>query len=327
MRLVSIAVALAGALAAGTATAQQTPAAPAQQAPAAQAPATQAPATQAPPAGQPADPVAARVDGFELRQSDVAAAFARLPPEVQQMPLPLIYPQILQQLVGYRLLTVQGRKAKLQDDAEVKARVARFEDTAIQQRYLEKLVDATMTDALLKKRFDEEMAKRPKEFEVRASHILVETEAAARAVLAELAKGADFAKLARERSIDGAAARGGDLGFFRHDGMIEQFSEAAFAMTEGQVSKEPVRSRHGFHIIKVTGKREAAPPTFDEARDELSQEVARELILAEVNKLKGAAKIELFNIDGTKLDPNAPPPGVPGTPAGPTRPGGITPLR
>lgn len=325
MRFVAIAVALAGALAAGTATAQQTPAAPAQQAPATQAPAGQ---TQAgPAAGQPADPVAARIDGFELHQSDVAAAFARLPPEVQQMPLPLIYPQILNQLVGYRLLTVQGRKAKLQDDAEVKARVARFEDTAIQQRYLEKLVDATMTDALLKKRFDEEMAKRPKEFEVRASHILVETEAAARAVLAELAKGTDFAKLARERSIDGAAARGGDLGFFRYEGMIEQFSEAAFAMTEGQVSKEPVRSRHGFHIIKMTGKREAAPPTFEDARDELSQEVARELILAEVNKLKGAAKIELFNIDGTKLDPNAPPPGVPGTPAGPTRPGGITPLR
>ncbi|MSO80943.1 MAG: peptidylprolyl isomerase [Alphaproteobacteria bacterium] len=325
MRFVAIAVALAGALAAGTATAQQAPAAPPPQAPATKAPAAQTPA--GPAAGQPADPVAARVDGFELRQSDVAAAFARLPPEVQEMPMPLIYPQILQQLAGYRLLTVQGRKAKLQDDAEVKARVARFEDTAIQQRYLEKLVDASVTDALLKKRFAAAMAKRPKEFEVRASHILVETEAAARAVLAELAKGADFAKLARERSIDGSAARGGDLGFFRHEQMAGEFSDAAFAMTDGQVTKETVRSRFGFHIIKMTGKREAAPPTFDEARDELSQQVARELILAEVNKLKGAAKIEMFNIDGTKLDPSQPPPGVPGTPAGPARHGGITPLR
>ncbi|MGE0256825.1 MAG: peptidylprolyl isomerase [Alphaproteobacteria bacterium] len=322
MRFVAIAVALAGALAAGAAVAQQTPAAPPQQTPAGQTPA------QPPAAAQPADPVAARVDGFEIHQSDVAGAFARLPPDVQQLPLPLIYPQILQQLVGYRLLTVEGRKAKLQDDPEVKARVARFEDTAIQQRYLEKLIDKSLTDAVLKKRFDEAMAGRPKEFEVRASHILVETEEAARAVLAELAKGADFAKVARERSIDGSAARGGDLGFFRHEQMTEPFSNAAFAMKEGDTTKEAVRSRFGFHVIKVTGRREAAPPTFEDARDELAQQVARELVMAEVDKLKGAARVEMFNIDGTKLDPAAPPPqSMPGTPAGPTRPGGITPLR
>ncbi|MCM3667383.1 peptidylprolyl isomerase [Mesobacillus maritimus] len=127
------------------------------------------------------------------------------------------------------------------------------------------LKDVKVTEDEVKKKYEE---YKP---EIRASHILVEDEDTAKEVKAKVDAGEDFAKLAEEYSTDpGSAANGGDLDFFGQGQMVPEFEEAAYALDVNEVS-EPVQSQHGWHIIKVTEKKEKE--SFEKMRDELEYEL------------------------------------------------------
>ena len=245
------------------------------------------------------DPVAARVDGHEIRQSDVARAFQRLPQQARQLPFALIYPQLVDQLIANRLMAQAGRSQQLGDTEAVRRQVAMFEDFVIQQHYLQRYLDQTLTNAVLRQRYDETVGEQVAEQEVHARHILLESEAVAREVLAELDGGRKFAELARDRSIGPSASRGGDLGYFRREQMAPSFSEAAFAMAAGETSKEPVQTQFGWHIIRVIDKRDVGPASFANSVDTLRQEMGREVLVAHLAELRAVAAIEVFNIDGS----------------------------
>ena len=111
----------------------------------------------------------------------------------------------------------------------------------------------------MKKVYEEASKQITGEVEVRARHILVETEDEAKAVAEELKKGADFAELAKKKSKDPGASDGGDLGFFTKDQMVPEFSAVAFALEPGKIS-DPVKSQFGWHVIKVEEKRNRKAP-------------------------------------------------------------------
>jgi peptidyl-prolyl cis-trans isomerase C len=136
---------------------------------------------------------------------------------------------------------------------------------------------------------------------VHARHILVPTEAEAKSVIAELEKGADFAALAKKYSKDPGAESGGDLGYFGHDDMVKEFADAAFALSPGQYTKTPVKTEFGWHVIKVEDRRAGKPPSFEEAREQLSREIAHGIIDGKLHDLRNAAKIEEFGLDGKPL--------------------------
>jgi peptidyl-prolyl cis-trans isomerase C len=253
-------------------------------------------ALAAPPA--PADdPVVARVNGAEVHRSEVAAAQRLLPEEYQQVPLEQIYPQLLNQVVTGRLLAEAGRKAKLADDPEVKKRTAQAQDRIIQDVYINRAVEAGMSDAKLHELYDKQPAKE----EVSARHILVGSEDEAKAIIAQLDKGADFATLAKEKSTDPAKDTGGDLGFFSRDGMVPEFADAAFKLGKGEYTKTPVHTSYGWHVIKLDDRRTAPKPSFEESKDELTGELARSIVMDKAKALRDAAKIETFALDGSPL--------------------------
>jgi peptidyl-prolyl cis-trans isomerase C len=253
-------------------------------------------ALAAPPA--PADdPVVARVNGAEVHRSEVAAAQRLLPEEYQQVPLEQIYPQLLNQVVTGRLLAEAGRKAKLADDPEVKKRTAQAQDRIIQDVYINRAVEAGMSDAKLHELYDKQPAKE----EVSARHILVGSEDEAKAIIAQLDKGADFATLAKEKSTDPAKDTGGDLGFFSRDGMVPEFADAAFKLGKGEYTKTPVHTSYGWHIIKLDDRRTTPKPSFEESKDELTGELARSIVMDKAKALRDAAKIETFALDGSPL--------------------------
>jgi peptidyl-prolyl cis-trans isomerase C len=247
------------------------------------------------------DPVVARVNGVELHRSDVIAAQRSLPAQMQQMPIEQIYTPLLDQLVTGMLITEAGRKDKLADDPEVKKRMARAEDRAIQEVYVNHVVEKAATDQALHKQYDEFLKEHPPKEEVSARHILLAKEEDAKAVIAELDKGADFATLAKERSTDPAKDSGGDLGYFSRGDMVPEFADAAFKLKKGEYTKEPVKTQFGWHVIKVEDRRTAPPPTFEESKEELTNEVARGVIGDKIKELRSSAKIETFAMDGTKL--------------------------
>jgi peptidyl-prolyl cis-trans isomerase C len=256
------------------------------------------PQLQPKPNGAPADPVVARVNGVELHRSDVEAAQRSLPEQVQQMPLEKIYPQLLDQMVTQQLIIQFGRKEKLQDDPEVKQRMAQLEDRVISDVWLKHEVDKAATDQRLHAEYDKYVKEHASE-QIKASHILVSTEAEAKAVIADLNKGGDFAAIAKKRSTDPGKDNGGDLGWFSREDMLPAFSDAAFALKKGEYTKTPVQTQFGWHVIKLEDRRTPAPPSFEDAKPELENGIMREVVGAKVKEMKAAANVQTFGLDGT----------------------------
>ena len=263
-----------------------------------------APPTASAPAPSPLPPpntVVARVDGTELHLSDVEAAQQSLPPQAQKLPLEQIYPMLLDRLVDGALITEAGRKERLEQDPELQVRLKRYEDRLIQEAYLNQAIKAAETEGQLKARYQSFAKDKAGQEEVHAQHILVKTEDEAKSVIAELDKGTDFGELAKKYSTDPSASSGGDLGYFGHDDMVAAFADAAIALPKGQSSKTPVKTEFGWHVIKVEDRRAGKPPSFEEAREQLSRDLAHEIIDAKLQDLRGAAKIETFGLDGKPL--------------------------
>jgi peptidyl-prolyl cis-trans isomerase C len=263
------------------------------------------PAATTPAPMPPGTMVVARVDGTELHLSDLEAAQQSLPPQAQKMPLAQIYPMLLDRLVDGMLITEAGRKAHLDQDPEVQLRLKRYEDRLIQEAYLNEAIKNAETEDQLKARYETFAKEKAGHEEVHARHILVKTEAEANSIIAELNKGADFAELAKKHSTDPGASSGGDLGYFGHDDMVKEFADAAFALPAGQYTKAPVKSQFGWHVIMVEDHRVSTPPSFDEARQEVSKLVAHDVVDAKLKELRSTAKVETYGLDGKPLPSSA----------------------
>jgi len=133
----------------------------------------------------------------------------------------------------------------------------------------------------------------------------------------ELAGGADFAELAKERSTGPSGPNGGDLGYFRESQMVPEFAEAAFAMEVGTSSETPVQTQFGWHVILVEDRR-SVEPSFEDSEPQLRQDVAREIVTSMVDDLREGAEIERFNLDGSPM-PEEPAAGQPATEAEPPK--------
>jgi peptidyl-prolyl cis-trans isomerase C len=266
----------------------------------------QAPAAQAPQPGvapMPSDPstVVARVGDAEILAGDVAAAYADLPAEYRQMPFAVLYPQLLNQLVNRQLMLKAGLAEKLDEDEAIRASVREFEDFAIQRAYLERYVARVVDEAAVRKEYDATIGAQKGTEQVKASHILLQTEDEAKAVIKALADGGDFAQLARDKSTGPSAPTGGDLGFFAREQMVAPFAKAAFDMKEGETSATPVKTQFGWHVIKVTGRRTQPPPSFEEASEEIRSRLTRDALAAHMTALRDATPVVMLNPDGSPM--------------------------
>ena len=285
----------------------------------AQQPGPKTPAQSAqPPADKPApakDPVVAVVNGQQIHLSDVEIAQQSLPQQYRNMPLAAVFPALLDRMVDSKLVEQDGRTNKVTDDPAFKKRLAFVEDQVVQDFWLQKQIAEKVTPEKMKQAYEEKVKNMPAEDEVHARHILVATEPEAKAIIADLKKGAAFDKLAKEKSTDKASgAEGGDLGWFKKTDMVKEFADAAFALKKGELSQTPVKTQFGYHVIKVEDRRKAPPPSFEELSGQIHQDLARETVTAMLNKLRADAKVEKFNIDGSAPAPAAKP-AKPETPA------------
>jgi peptidyl-prolyl cis-trans isomerase C len=252
------------------------------------------------------DPVIAKVNGQEIHRSDFLHELALLGPQAQQLPPQMLYPQLLQKMIATKLVSAQGYADKLQDTKEAKDQMKEAEDQIVAEAWVHKEIQPKITDAAIQKEYNELASKFKPQDEVRARHILVKTEDEANDIIKQLKDGADFAKLAEEKSTDtGSAKNGGDLGYFTHDTMVKPFADAAFAMKPGEVSDKPVKTEFGYHIIKVEDKRKSAPPPLAEVKDQIANKLGQKMTNDLVKGLEAKAKIEKFNIDGTPMKSTA----------------------
>jgi peptidyl-prolyl cis-trans isomerase C len=238
-----------------------------------------------------ANPVLAKVNGAEIRQSDVTLAEEELGPSLAQMDPATKKESVLAFLIDMKIVAKAAEAKKIEDRDDFKARLAFTRSRLLMDNLLAAEGKAATTNEAMKKVYDEAAKQIEGEQEVHARHILVESEDEAKAIEAELKKGADFAELAKKKSKDPGAADGGDLGFFTRDQMVPEFSTVAFALEPGKVS-DPVKSQFGWHVIKVEEKRNRKAPDFEQVKAQIETYVMRKAQAEYVAKLRESAKVE-----------------------------------
>jgi peptidyl-prolyl cis-trans isomerase C len=237
------------------------------------------------------DAVVARVNGVDIRQSDIAFAEEEIGANMPNVPPEQRRDYLINYLVDVVVLSQAAQKQQLGDRPDVKRRLAFDHNRLLMEALLQDAGKAALTDAAEHQIYDEAVKQVKEEEEVHARHILVPTEDEAKAVLAQLKGGADFATLAKEKSKDPGAADGGDLGYFTKDQMVPEFAAVAFKLNKGELS-DPVKTQFGWHIIKVEDKRVKPTPTFDQVKPQIENYVAHRAQAELVENLRKSATVE-----------------------------------
>ena len=254
------------------------------------------------------DPVVARANGVDIRESDLAFAEEEIGGNIPAMPPDQKRDYLINYLVDVVVLSQAAEQQKLADRPEVKHRLTFDRNRLLMEALLQDTGKAALSDAAEHQVYDEAIKQVKGEEEVHARHILVPTEDEAKAILAQLKGGADFATLAKEKSKDPGASEGGDLGYFTKDQMVPEFAEVAFKLDKGQIS-DPVKTQFGWHIIKVEDKRTKPTPTFEQVKPQLENYVAHRAQAQFVDNLRKSATIERLDkpvAPDPSLNPAAP---------------------
>ncbi len=202
------------------------------------------------------DPVIARVNGVEIKQSDLDYAASEVGARLGNYTPQDRRKVLLQYVIENELMAGAGQTDGLDKTDTFPGRVKYHERRALRDAFFDVKIHDAVNEADAKKIYDEKIGQVKPEKEIHARHILVATEDEAKEIAERLKKGEDFAALAKEKSKD-ANAEGGDLGLFARGQMLKPFEDAAFALEVGQIS-EPVQTQFGWHIIKVEEKRDQA---------------------------------------------------------------------
>ena len=244
-----------------------------------------------------ADTIVATVNGTDVTLGHMIVLKQRLPAQYQQLPPEVLFEGILDQLVQQTLLGDQIDELSLgsQIVLENETRSLRAAEE------IQRIADAAVTDEALQAAYESTFGEMEPETEYNASHILVETEEEAQALVEELEGGADFATLAQEKSTGPSGPNGGQLGWFGMGAMVQPFEEAVVAMDAGTISA-PVQTQFGWHVIRLNETRLKDAPALEEVRGELSETLRREAIEARVAELTDGAEID--RIESGTIDPN-----------------------
>ncbi|MEQ8707936.1 MAG: peptidylprolyl isomerase [Rhodospirillales bacterium] len=257
-------------------------------------------------AQQPApDTVVATVDGKPVTMADLEQ-FKQGISQAAQIPTASIFDILVDRVVSSRLLSQAGYAGGLDKTEDVQKQMEMIEQQLVARAEVDRIVKAGATDARVEAAYQAYLKETPTADEVKASHILLDDEEKAKAVIAELKAGADFAETAKTKSIGPSGPNGGDLGFFQAEQMVKEFSDAAFALEVGAITETPVKSQFGWHVIKVTDKKIGTPPTMEEIRPQLEDQIGVEVLQERLAELREKATIVTYNIDGTAKTEPAP---------------------
>jgi len=242
----------------------------------------------------------AKVGSTTITQEDISREMQALPEQIQKIfEGPEGTERFVNELVKKEILYQEAKKKGLDKSPDYQKKVEDFKKLTLIGQLLEKEIEekVKVSDKDVRDYYEAHKKDFTANNQVRASHILVKTEEEAKGIVEQLKKGADFAKIARAKSIDAGSARnGGDLGFFSRGQMVPEFENAAFSLKAGEVSP-PVRTQYGYHIIKVTERKEGNVVEFEKIKGLLTQrltaEKQKEVFDSYINNLRNSYKVDI----------------------------------
>ena len=245
------------------------------------------------------------IDGHDVKRSEVMGIWNEMFPKNAAPDFDTIDDNVKQNmirgLVGEYLIHKTAQEAGFEKKDDIIQQMERIKKKLVVQAFLDEKASSLVTSEDLQKEYDRQKAELGDEQEVRASHILVKDEAAAKAIVKKLDKGEKFDAIAKEQSTDKASAvSGGDLGFFTKDKMVPAFADAAFKLKKDEISA-PVKSDFGWHVIKKTDSRKRTLPPFAEQSPLIEQQLKSKALAGYIDSMVTGAKVTYRDKDGNKL--------------------------
>jgi len=250
------------------------------------------------------DKTVATVNGYEIKTSEVRMAFDDVIGQLPNMPAKLRFPFVVEFLIERHLLAQVAAKEGTAESDDYKRRLAAYQAKALRDSYLALKISPSVTEEEIKAAYDKESAKVTQTERIRARHILVATEKEASDIEGKLKAGGKFEDLAKQYSLDGSKDYGGDLGYFTAPEMVAEFSKAAFALKQGEVSA-PVKTDYGWHIIRLDDRKMGAAQPYDQVKGAIRNVLVRDKVQALLASLQGTAKVEIIDPDLKKAQAEA----------------------
>lgn len=241
--------------------------------------------------------IAAIVNGEQITVAEVKEAYDQNPQIKTQVPFEDFYGRALDVMVNGKLALQAATTANVQASPEYQKQLALLQEDLARQVYMDQQIAKKVTDEEVKKFYDEYVSKFKSEKEIKAKHILVETEDLAKEIISKLeGKSTNFDKLAKEHSKDQA-----DLGYFTAEMMVPEFSDAAFSMEKGTISTEPVKTEFGYHVIFVEDTRDTKPLPYENVADQIKANLSQQAVAEIIENLNTNAQVEKYDLNGKKI--------------------------
>ena len=242
------------------------------------------------------------VNGQDIWLDDVLRAAERLPEEFQQTPLENYFSQLVADMIDSQLAATAARNDAYDKKPEIAVAMQMAANRVLAESWLAEQVRAEITETAIQSAYDKFVADTASREQVTASHILVETEAEARAVIAALQDGDDFAELAKAKSTGPSGPNGGALGTFGRGQMVPAFETAAFNLAVGSYSDTPVQTQFGWHVIKVDSKDIAPAPDLESMRAQLANNLSTQALGRLLEELRASQDIQLRSFADVRKD-------------------------
>ena len=246
-------------------------------------------------------PIVANVNNEDISLETMIHAMNELPPEIQSQPFMSYYEDLLERVIDIKLFAQEGKKMKLDEEPSVRAAIDFVIEKVLMQAFLSKYVQENIKEENLKASYNNFIADETSREEIKASHILMDTESEAIDVINMLNDGDDFAELAKNKSTGPSGPSGGDLGWFKRGQMVPPFEKAAFSLNKNEISQRPVQTQFGWHVIKIFDKRIPEAPSYESMKSKLIQDLERKIVSKKIQDLRNDALIE--KLSSSELEP------------------------
>ena len=246
-------------------------------------------------------PIVANVNNEDISLETMIHAMNELPPEIQSQPFMSYYEDLLERVIDIKLFAQEGKKMKLNEEPSVRAAIDFVIEKVLMQAFLSKYVQENIKEENLKASYNNFIADETSREEIKASHILMDTESEAIDVINMLNDGDDFAELAKNKSTGPSGPSGGDLGWFKRGQMVPPFEKAAFSLNKNEITQLPVQTQFGWHVIKIFDKRIPEAPSYESMKSKLIQDLERKIVSKKIQDLRNDALIE--KLSSSELEP------------------------
>ena len=238
--------------------------------------------------------VAAKVNNHIISAQDVLNAVSTLPENVKTKPLFEIYPRVINELINKHLITKRAYSEKLDLDQNVMNLIKKNKDSILAKYWLNNFIKNETSEENVKNFYNNYVKSFQKYTEINASHILVKTKNEAVSIINKLNNKSQFSELARAYSIGPSAKNGGNLGWFGPGQMVKEFEKAAFFLKKGNISQKPIKTKFGFHVIKLNDIRNAKPKKLNEIKNNIIEKITKISLSNLENKIRKNEKVVII---------------------------------